>query len=247
MRLARCLALAGIDSRRKCEVLIKNGAVAVNGQVVRNVATEVDPDKDDILYRGRPLSVEQKIYYVLNKPEGYTTTADDPYNKKTVYDLLPSRLCARTARPSPAKVRVFPVGRLDKDSMGLLLFTNDGELANRLTHPRYEVGKWYEVKLGRAFDGRDNKKILEGVRLEDGIAKADKIQRMSPRIIRLLIREGRNREVRRIFDALGYEVVRLCRIAFGSLALGNLIPGHGRFLGKEEVKVLKKDAHVDDK
>ncbi len=242
MRIARAMALAGIDSRRKCETHIAAGQVTVNGEVVQDLGRQVDPEKDEILFRGRLLHFEKCVYYVLNKPEGYTTTASDPYAEKTVFDLLPVKLVPKTGKPMPSRTRVFPVGRLDKNSTGLLLFTNDGDLANHLIHPRYEVGKWYEVRLDRALDPRDRGRLLKGVPLEEGPAVAEKVRMLSKRNLQVLIREGKKREIRRIFDALGYEVVRLCRIAFGPILLGALPEGQGRFLAKHEIVKLREAA-----
>jgi 23S rRNA pseudouridine2605 synthase len=232
--------MSGIDSRRKCEVYIRNGQVELNGEIVRDLGRQVDIYNDAILFRGKILQFDKPIYYVLHKPVGYVTTASDPFAKKTVFDLLPPRLVPRTSKPMPSRTRVFPVGRLDKDSSGLLLMTNDGEMANHLMHPRYEVAKWYEVRLDRAIDPRDIKRAIKGVQLEDGMAKAQKVRPKTRRILQILIREGRNREVRRIFEALGYEVVDLCRIAFGPLLLGQLPPGQGRLLNQSEIRQLKE-------
>lgn len=240
MRIARALALAGIDSRRKCEVHVSNGAVSVNGEVIRDLGRQVNPEEDAVAFRGRMLNFEKMVYYLLFKSEGYTTTAEDPHAKKTVYDLLPPTLIRGSRQPKMGRTRVFPVGRLDKNSSGLLLFTNDGDLANRLMHPRYGVEKWYDVRLDRACDPRDQKRLLEGVKLEDGWAKAGRILTLSRRVLRIMIQEGRKREVRRMFEIVGYEVVRLCRIAFGPLTLGNLLPGRGRFLSKPEIENLRK-------
>lgn len=240
MRIARVLALSGIDSRRKCEAYILCGDVKVNGEIISDLGRQVDPDHDEILFRGRAIEWTSRVYYAIHKPAGYTTTANDPFAKKTVYDLLPAKLVPRTGKPMSARTRVFPVGRLDKNSTGILLFTNDGELANRLTHPRYGVGKWYQVKLDKSLDPRDANRLLKGVELEDGPAAAERIHSLSKRNHRILIREGRNREVRRMFEALGYEVIELCRIAFGPIILGEMPLGSGRFLSKKEVELLKK-------
>ena len=247
MRIARALATAGIDSRRKCERYVTAGAVSVNGELVRDLGRQIDLERDTIEFRGRPLHFESYVYFVFHKPAGYTTTASDPHAKKTVYELLPRTLVSRSGRPAPRRTRVFPVGRLDRDSTGLLLFTNDGELANRLTHPRFGVGKWYEVRLDRALDPRDGRRLLEGIVIEGGKAGFEKIHRISRRVLRVLIREGKKREVRRMFEKVGYQVVRLCRIAFGPLVLGDLRPGSGRFLNPAEVRRLKKEIPPADK
>lgn len=242
MRIARALALCGIDSRRKCEVHVRNGAITVNGEIVRDLGRQIDPEKDEILFRGRSLESQKRIYFILHKPAGFTTTASDPHAEKTVYELLPRTLVRGTRRPDSGHTRVFPVGRLDRNSTGLLLFTNDGELANHLMHPRFAVGKWYEVRLDRTLDPRDGHKLLSGITLENDVAKAERLHKLSRRVLRLLIREGRKREVRRIFEKLGYEVLGLCRIAFGPLTLENLAPGRGRFLTPREVSQLKDSA-----
>ena len=238
MRIARALALAGIDSRRKCEVHMKNGAVQVNGEVVRDLGRQVDLASDHITFRGRTVSFESYSYYLLHKPVGYTTTANDEQARANVYELLPKQLVAGTRQPGKGKTRVFPVGRLDRDSSGLLLFTNDGDLANVLTHPRYGVGKWYDIKLNRAFDPRDGKRIIAGVHLSDGHARAEDVRILSRRRLRVLMREGRKREVRRLLEAMGHQVVELCRVSFGPLMLGNLRPSQGRFLSRPEKKQL---------
>ncbi len=240
MRISRALSMAGIDSRRKCEAYVLRGDVIVNGETVRDLGRQVDIENDEILFRGRSLNFENFVYYVLHKPAGYTTTASDPNAQKTVFDLLPKKLVPRTGKVLPARTRVFPVGRLDRNSTGILLFTNDGDLANHLIHPRYGVGKWYEVRLDRALDPRDSRRLLKGVRLEDGLAVVEKIHSLSKRVHRVLIREGKNREIRRIFDAIGYEVVTLCRIAFGPILLGRMEEGSGRFLNSKEVQLLRE-------
>ena len=230
MRIARALALAGIAARRKCEVFILEGLVTVNGETVRDLGRQVEPDKDEIRFRGKPLSSEPPVYFLLHKPAGYTTTASDPHAEKTVFELLPPEI----------KARLFPVGRLDRDSTGLLLFTNDGDLANRLTHPRYGVGKWYEVTLDRPLDPRARARVLRGVPLEEGPARAERVEAVSARTVRLLLREGRKREIRRIFQQVGYRVEALCRTDFGPLKLGSLPPAKGRMLTPPEVAQLKR-------
>lgn len=229
MRIARALALAGVASRRKCEAHVTAGEVTVNGEIVRDLGRQVEPGKDRLTLRGKPLSFQQHVYYLLNKPAGYTTTVSDPHAEKTVYELLPKL---------PA--RVFSVGRLDRESTGLLLFTNDGELANRLTHPRYEVGKWYQVKLDRPLDPKVKTQLLKGVRLEEELARAERVEPVGPQEVRLLLKEGKKREIRRMFQVLGCTVIALCRIQLGPLKLGNLLPGKSRPLTPSEVEMLKR-------
>ena len=240
MRISRALALAGIDSRRKCEQYVLDGVVGVNGKVVDRLSAQVDLENDQITFRGRLLVYEAYTYYLLNKPKGYITTASDPHAGKTVFELLPRKLVCKTSQKSSQSQRVFAVGRLDKDSMGLLLFTNDGDLAHKLSHPRYQVGKWYEVRLDRAFDARDKSTLLKGIRLREGIATVKQIKTITKRVLHVLICEGKNREVRRVFEHLDYEVVDLIRIAYASLLISGLKLGTGRYLNKTEVESLKK-------
>jgi len=206
------------------------GLVTVNGETVRDLGRQVEPGKDEIKFRGKPLSSEAPVYFLLHKPAGYTTTVSDPHAEKTVLELLPREI----------KARLFPVGRLDRDSTGLLLFTNDGDLANHLTHPRYGVGKWYEVTLDRPLDPKARARVLRGVALEEGPARAEKLEALSARTVRLLLREGRKREIRRIFQQVGYKVEALCRTDFGPLKLGKLPSGQGRLLSPQEIAQLKR-------
>ncbi len=240
MRIAHALATAGLGSRRKCEVFVTNGAVTVNGETVFDLGRQVDLEKDTILYRGKALRAAPHVYYVLNKPEGYVVTAQDIHAKQTVYDLLPRHLVNATRQSSTNRVRVFPVGRLDKDSSGFLLMTNDGELANRLIHPRYHVEKWYEVKLGRAWEPADRPKVLNGFHSYDGLLKLEEVRPVSKRGLMVELREGKKRQIRRVFKYYGYEVVYLNRVSFGPLKLGNLLPGRGRFLTSFESQDLRK-------
>lgn len=244
MRIARALALAGIAARRKCETFVTEGLVAVNGEVVRDLGRQVEPGKDEIRFRCKPLSFKTPVYFMLHKPAGYTTTVSDPHAEKTVYELLPLELkpqsVRRTEGVSGTTYRVFPVGRLDRDSTGLLLFTNDGELANRLTHPRYGVSKWYEVTLDRPLEPQARSRVLRGVLLEEGPARAEQVQPLSGKAVRLQLREGKKREIRRIFQQIGYQVKALCRIEFGPLKLGDLPSGQGRLLTPVEVERLRR-------
>lgn len=244
MRIAHALASAGLGSRRKCETFVTNGAVTVNGEVVQDLGRQVDFTKDQIAYRGKVLELARSVYYILNKPEGYIVTAQDEHAKKTVYDLLPRQLVNATRQADGRKVRVFPVGRLDKDSMGLLLLTNDGELSHRLLHPRYHVEKWYEAKLNRAWESSDTGKVLNGFHAFDGFLKLEQIRPISKRHVLVELREGKKRQIRRVFKKFGYEVMGLVRISFGPLKLGNLYPGDGRFLTSFEANELRKAVNL---
>ncbi|HNX68727.1 MAG TPA: pseudouridine synthase [Candidatus Omnitrophota bacterium] len=244
MRISHALASAGLGSRRKCEVFVTNGAISVNGEVVRDLGRQVDFEKDTIMYRSKVLQAAPHVYYIMNKPEGYVVTAQDVHAKKTVFELLPRHLVNATRQASTNRVRVFPVGRLDKDSSGLLLMTNDGELGNKLIHPRYHVEKWYEVKLNRAWAPQDRNKMLNGFHSYDGILKLEDLRPISVRGVLVELREGKKRQIRRVFKRFGYEVVYLNRISFGPLKLGGLPLGQGRFLTSFESRELRKAVNL---
>ena len=228
MRLAKYLAHSGVASRRRAEQLITGGAVSVAGEVVRDPARDVDHDSG-VEVDGRPVSPEPREVWMLNKPAGVTSTAREPGRRRAVTELVES------AR------RLYPVGRLDADSTGLILLTNDGELANRLMHPRYEVPRTYRVRLRRPPDDADLRRLREGVELDDGPTAPAKVRRVSPRVIEIVMHEGRNRQVRRMAEAVGNEVVELERIAFGPLVLGDLGEGQSRRLRTAELRRLWKD------
>jgi 23S rRNA pseudouridine2605 synthase len=241
MRIARALALTGVAARRKCEQLVQRGEVTVNGEVVCDLGRRVDPTRDLLVFRGKRLTFPKPVYYLLNKPLGYVTTASDPHlaRDKSVYRLLPPSL--GSIGKGKAGQRVFPVGRLDRDSMGLLLFTNDGALAYHLTHPRYGVARGYRVRLDKPLREADQKRLLKGVELDDGWARLDRIEMKGDgKEIELVIQEGRKRQIRRLFAALGYRVTYLLRVSFGPLSLGSLPVGRGRFLTKEEIEALQR-------
>lgn len=235
-RLQKVLARAGLASRRTCEEWIRRGWVEVNGRVVTQLGTKVDPETDEIRVRGKPVNpgTAEKVYIVLNKPRGVITSTADPRGRKVVTDLLP---------PLPA--RVFPVGRLDYDTEGLLLLTNDGELAHRLMHPRYEVKKVYLAWVQGMPQEGVLQRLREGIRLEDGpTAPCDvRLLRVDGRrqkaLCRIALHEGRNRQVRRMFAAVGHPVITLKRIQQGPIRLGNLKPGQYRFLSPKEVARLR--------
>ena len=229
MRLAKYLAHSGVASRRRAEELVAAGRVRVGGEVVRDPARDVEHESG-VEVDGRPVSPEPREVWVLNKPAGVTSTAREPGRRRAVTDLI----------DSPR--RLYPVGRLDADSTGLILLTNDGELANRLTHPRYEVPRTYRARLRRPPSDGDLRRLRTGVELDDGPTAPARVRRISPRVIELTIREGRNRQVRRMVEAVGNEVVELRRTAFGPLRLGELREGEARRLRTAELRRLWKDA-----
>jgi 23S rRNA pseudouridine2605 synthase len=229
VRLAKYLAHAGVASRRSAEALIASGRVAVAGGVVTDPARDVDGESA-VTVDGRPLSgPEPRVLYALNKPVGVLSTARDTHGRPTVVELVPE-----DGR------RLYPVGRLDIDSSGLILLTNDGELANRLTHPRFEVPKVYRAILGGGALGREALATLRsGVTLEDGPTAPALVRRVGEHEIELTIHEGRNRQVRRMCAAVGHPVRELVRVGFGPLRLGALKPGAHRRLGPSEVERLR--------
>ena len=229
MRLVKYLAHSGVASRRRAEELIGAGRVKVGGAVVTDPARDVDGSVE-VEVDGRPVSPEPHEVWMVNKPAGVVSTAREPGRRPAVTDLVAS------------KRRLYPVGRLDAESTGLILLTNDGELANRLTHPRYEVPRTYRARLRRAPSDAELLKLRHGVKLEDGPTAPAKVRRVSPRVIELTIREGRNRQVRRMADAIGNEVLALERIGFASLRLGHLAEGGARLLRDSELRRLWKDA-----
>jgi 23S rRNA pseudouridine2605 synthase len=229
-RLQKVMARAGLGSRRACEELIAAGRVAVNGEVA-NLGRRVDPDADRLEVDGVPVSVRPgRVYYLLNKPAGVVTTAADPEGRRTVVDLL------------PAEPRVFPVGRLDAATEGLLLLTNDGELAQHLTHPRYGVEKEYLADVEGRPTPAAARRLRQGVELEDGPTAPAKVAIVPPSGLRITIHEGRNRQVRRMCEAVGLPVRRLIRTRIGPVADRRLRPGQWRPLSNEEVRALEQAA-----
>jgi 23S rRNA pseudouridine2605 synthase len=226
VRLAKYLAHGGVASRRKAEEIIAKGVVTVGGEVVTDPARDVD-DGDDVRVNGAPVGAETREVWAVNKPAGVVSTAREPGERRAVVELVDST------------ARLYPVGRLDADSTGLLLLTNDGALANRLTHPRYEVAKTYRARLEKAPGERELKRLREGVELEDGPTAPAQVRNVGEREIEIVLREGRNRQVRRMVDAVGNRVVELKRIGFGPLRLGNLREGQARRLSEAEVAELR--------
>jgi 23S rRNA pseudouridine2605 synthase len=244
MRLAKYLAHSGVASRRAAEEIVRAGRVSVDGEIVRDPARDVD-EHSGVAVDGRELGgAEPRVVYVLNKPFGVLSTADDPYGRPTVVSLLSVE--SGSAHPLGMPARVYPVGRLDADSTGLILLTNDGELAYRLTHPSFHVPKTYRVRVaGGKVGGRALRALREGVRLEDGPTAPAQVRRVPSRLqaldtLELTIHEGRNRQVRRMCEAVGHPVESLERIAFGPLRLGELAPGATRRLTDAEVERLRR-------
>jgi len=236
VRLQKFLANAGVTSRRKAEELIEAGRVKVNGSVVRELGTKVDPARDEVLVDGRRIRSAQEIWVALHKPRGYVSTRHDPQGRPTIYELLPEELHS-----------LFYVGRLDVDSEGLILLTNAGDTAHRMLHPSFEVTRVYDV-LVRGFLNRDaEERLRAGVMLDDGMARAQSVRVRPGRTpdesrVRLSLREGRKREVRRMMSALGHDVRRLRRISYGPIQLGALPPGKWRRLTETELRSLPRSS-----
>jgi len=231
-RLNKYIANAGICSRRQADVLIQAGNVSINGKIVTELGIKVMPN-DNVCFDGRLIKNEKKVYILLNKPKDYITTADDPQNRKTVLSLI----------EGACNERVYPVGRLDRYTTGVLLLTNDGELAKKMTHPKYNIKKVYHVSLDRNLIKADMLKIIEGVELDDGIVDVDKISYIDDgsdkKEIGIELHSGKNRVIRRLFEMLGYNVVKLDRVSFASLTKKNLPRGKWRILTEKEINFLK--------
>ena len=234
IRLNKYLANAGVCSRREADDFIAAGVVSVNGQVVTELGTKVKRS-DTVLFHDQLVSLEKKVYVLLNKPKDYVTTSDDPQNRKTVMDLV----------KGACRERIYPVGRLDRNTTGVLLLTNDGELASKLTHPQYLKKKIYHVFLDKNVTAADMRLIADGVTLEDGEIHADAIEYASEtdkKQVGIEIHSGRNRVVRRIFESLGYRVLKLDRVYFAGLTKKNVRRGDWRFLTEQEVNMLHMGA-----
>ena len=236
VRLNKFIANSGVCSRREADNFILAGVVTVNGEVVTELGTKVNINTDDIRFNGERLKGEEKVYIVMNKPKGYVTTASDPHADKTVMDLLKG-----------CSARVFPVGRLDKNTTGVLMFTNDGEIAEKLTHPSYDKKKIYQVSLDGKLKKEDYDKILSGIELPDGMIAADELEYIEEddhRKLGIEIHSGKNRIVRRIFESLGYEVKALDRVYFAGLTKRGLKRGEWRYLTEGETNLLKMGAYL---
>ena len=234
VRLNRYLSNAGVCSRREADTFIQAGVVKVNGVVVTELGTKVKRS-DEVMFHDQTINMEKKVYVLLNKPKDYVTTSDDPQNRKTVMDLV----------KNACRERIYPVGRLDRNTTGVLLLTNDGDLATKLTHPQYLKKKIYHVFCDRNVTAADMRQIADGIMLDDGEIHADAIDYASDtdkKQVGIEIHSGRNRIVRRIFEHLGYKVVKLDRVYFAGLTKKNVKRGDWRFLTQEEVNMLKMGA-----
>ncbi|MFQ5455562.1 MAG: pseudouridine synthase [Nitrospirota bacterium] len=235
-RLQKIISRAGITSRRQAEELIKTGRVAVNGKIITKLGTKGDTRKDVIRIDGRTINVNQPLtYLILNKPKGYITSLKDPEGRPTVLDLL-----------KRVNIRVYPVGRLDFETEGLLILTNDGDLANGLMHPRNEVRKVYLAKIKGVITDKEIKRIERGIMIETGKTAPCRIKKRSIALknswIEITIHEGKNREIRRMMETIGHPVLKLNRVRYGLLTLGDMRIGEYRFLKPDEVMMLKRDS-----
>ncbi len=223
VRLAKFISACGISSRRQAEVLILEGRVRLNGKIVKVVATKIDPQIDKITVNDKILKFEEKVYYLLNKPVGYLSSSKDPHHQQMVTDLVPK------------KYKVWPVGRLDKDSRGLLLLTNDGDLTYLLTHPKHVVQKVYQIELNDKIKPGLLEALKKGVKLQEGLAKVDSVKKIADNKLELVIHQGWKRQVRRMLAALDYQVLDLLRLQEGKLHLKDLAPGKYKILSKEDI------------
>ena len=228
MRLNRFLAAAGFGSRRHCDELIAAGRVTINGNTCTDFSVEPNP-RDHVKVNGKLVHVAPPLTIMLHKPAGFVSTRRDPRARDTIFDLLPAKFS-----------RLFNIGRLDAQTEGLLLLTNDGDLAQRLTHPRYEIEKEYEVILDRPWDPGLTAKLLYGIFLDGQRARIAQLHPISPMHLRVVLAQGINRQIRRMFEAVGYRVKRLVRIRIGPVRLGDLPRGHWRALRKRELESFEK-------
>lgn len=232
VRLNKFLASAGVTSRRKADLLIQEGRITINGKVVVEMGVKIHPSRDQVFVDGKQVSIlDEYVYIVFNKPKDCITTMSDERGRVTVMDYI------------KLKTRVFPVGRLDRNTTGVLLLTNDGELANRLMHPSYEVKKAYKVTLDKSLADGDAEKLRRGVKLDDGKATESEVFVLPgerKKVVGIAIHEGRNREVRRMFEQLGYDVRKLDRVAYGEVTVDGLRRGEWRYLTKQELSQLRK-------
>lgn len=232
VRLNRFMAQSGVSARRQADELIKAGKVKVNGETVTELGTKVNPQTDVVLVNGKRIQLQKFVYVLLNKPKNHVTTMNDPEGRRTVMDLVKGATAER----------IVPVGRLDRNTTGLLLFTNDGELATRLTHPSFNIKKLYAVKLDKPISFEELEQLRKGIVLDDGPIRADKLDYVAgggPSEVGIEIHSGRNRVVRRMFEHLGFQVLALDRVGFAHLTKKGIARGHWRFLTDKEVGFFK--------
>jgi 23S rRNA pseudouridine2605 synthase len=233
VRLNRFLAAAGIGSRRQCDELIAAGRVTINGRACTNFSAQPS-ERDHVKVDGKLVHPEREMTIALHKPAGFVSTRSDPHVRDTIFDLLP-----------PKFPRLFNIGRLDAQSEGLLLLTNDGDLAQQLTHPRFKIEKEYEATLDRQWDSALAQKLLRGIFLDGRRAQIARLQSIGPKRVRVVLRQGINQQIRRMFYAIGYEVERLVRVRIGNLRLGDLPRGHWRPLSKSELSALTRTSKTN--
>lgn len=226
VRLNRYLAAAGIGSRRHCDELIAAGRVTINGQIATDFSAQPN-ERDHVKVDGRLVHVDLPLTLMLHKPAGFVSTKKDPHARDTIFDLLPAKFS-----------KLFNIGRLDAQTDGLILLTNDGDLAQRLTHPRYKIDKEYEVTLDRPWTAELTPKLTRGILLDGKRARIERVHPIAPNKLRVVLRQGINRQIRRMFEALGFRVKRLVRLRVGNLRLGDLPRGHYRILTKRELNSL---------
>ena len=232
MRLNRYLAAAGVGSRRKCDELIAAGQVTINGRVCTNFSAQPN-ERDHVKIDGKMVHLERTLTIALHKPAGVVSTRSDPHARDTIFDLLP-----------PKFPRLFNIGRLDAQSEGLLLLTNDGDLAQQLTHPRFKIEKEYEVTLNRQWNSEDAEKLLRGIFLDGQRAQIVRLHSIGPTRLRVILRQGINQQIRRMFYAVEYEVKRLVRVRIGNLRLGDLARGEWRALTRSELESLSSNTNL---
>jgi 23S rRNA pseudouridine2605 synthase len=232
LRLNRFLAAAGVGSRRHCDELIAAGRITINGQVCTNFSAQ-PAARDHVKVDGKMLHVDPPLTIMLHKPAGFVSTRKDSHARDTIFDLLPAKFA-----------RLFNIGRLDTQTEGLLLLTNDGELAQRLTHPRYKIDKEYEVTLDRAWDLALKPKLLKGIFLDGKRARVERLRSVSPTRLHVILRQGINRQIRRTFEAVGYRVKHLARVRVGKLRLGDLPRGHWRAVTRRELELINENRRL---
>lgn len=226
IKIAKFISEAGIASRRKAQILIEQGLIFVNGKVLNDPARRINPLVDKVAYLGKPVTAAALVYYLLNKPVGYTSTTEDPHARELVTALVPK------------DPKVWPVGRLDKFTSGMIVLTNDGELTQRLTHPKFEIQKEYEIITNVPLNSAEISQIQRGMRLEDGFVKPDRFEALGAKIYRITLHSGKKRVVRRIIENTGKAVAQLKRIRIGSLTLGTLHPAKWRRLDSKDIARL---------